>query len=215
MKISNRLLSISNLVNKDDIIADIGCDHALLDIYLVNNNVISSAYVSDINEGAINSGINNIKKYHLEEKITAKLSSGIESIPININTLIISGMGASTIIKILEHPNLEQINKIIIQSNNDHYKLRKTIIKKGFIIKEENIIEDNKKYYINIVFIRGTKKYSTKELKYGPILIKNNSKYFNYLYEKKYSIYKNIPLTNIKQKIRLIKELLEIRQYIK
>ena len=34
MKLSLRLKSIANLVDSNDVVADIGCDHAYLDIYL-------------------------------------------------------------------------------------------------------------------------------------------------------------------------------------
>ena len=34
IKLSKRLNEIAKLVNKDSILADVGCDHALLDIYL-------------------------------------------------------------------------------------------------------------------------------------------------------------------------------------
>ena len=37
MKISKRLKSLAGLITLDDKVADIGCDHALLDIYMVKN----------------------------------------------------------------------------------------------------------------------------------------------------------------------------------
>ena len=52
MKISNRLKSIAGLVTEKDVIADIGCDHAYLDIYLVKNKIVPKAYVSDVNLNA-------------------------------------------------------------------------------------------------------------------------------------------------------------------
>ena len=204
MKISRRLKSLAELTDKNDIIADIGCDHALLDIYLVLNNKVDTIYASDINENAVKGGITNIKKYHLEDKIKIEVSNGIDNIPDNINTLIISGMGTSTIIKILSNPKLFQINKLIIESNNDYYMLRKYICSKGFYISYENIIYDNKRYYINIVFLRANKKYSYKELKYGPLLL--NSKYpdyYEYLYQKNMNILSNIPRYKIKERIKL------------
>ena len=132
MKISNRLKSIASLVTNEDIIADIGCDHAYLDIYLVKNKIIDKAYVSDVNYSALNNGIKNIKKYNLEDKIDAKLSDGISSISEDVNTIVISGMGASTIIKILDNPKINQINKLILfrlikayyyVSNNYDYRI--------------------------------------------------------------------------------------------
>ena len=59
MKISKRLQSLAGLVANDDIVADIGCDHALLDIYLVLNNIVPKVLICDINENALNNGIIN------------------------------------------------------------------------------------------------------------------------------------------------------------
>ena len=36
IKLSNRLEAISSFIDKKDISLDVGCDHALLDIYLSN-----------------------------------------------------------------------------------------------------------------------------------------------------------------------------------
>ena len=51
---------------------DIGCDHGLLDIYLVQTNKNIKVIASDINKNALSNAIKNIKKYKLE--ITLSLS---------------------------------------------------------------------------------------------------------------------------------------------
>lgn len=207
MKLSKRLKSLAALVSSDDIVADIGCDHAYLDIYLVQNNIVPFTLACDINEKALNNGIKNIKKYGLEDKITTRLGDGINFLNEDINTLIVSGMGTSTIIKILSNKNIDQINKLIIESNNNHFLLRTYLTNHGFYISHESTIYDNGKYYINIVFLRGNKKYSSKELKYGPLLIKGNKDYYEYLYNKNKQIYENIPRYKIIEKIKLLKDI--------
>ena len=67
--IDERLKSLVKYVDKKDNIIDVGCDHALLDIYLVQNNIIDSVIVSDISNNALQQGINNIKKYNFEDRI--------------------------------------------------------------------------------------------------------------------------------------------------
>lgn len=212
MKISKRLKDLSEHVLETDIVGDIGCDHALLDIYMVSKGIIPKSYASDVNEKALNCGINNINKYNLNDKITIKLDNGIENIPSDINTLIISGMGSSTIIKILSNSNLNQINKLIIQSNNDYYLLRKFLINKGFYIYNETCSYDNNKYYINIVFKRGKKHYNKYELKYGPIL--KDKDYFNYLLNKYKDIYNKVPKSKIIYKLKLRKIIYDINKKI-
>ena len=76
-----------------------------------------------------------------------------------IDTIIISGMGAHTIVGILKNNiyKLQNINTIIIQSNTKLEFLRKEISKLNYIISEELILEDNKKTYIIIKFIKTEK----------------------------------------------------------
>ncbi len=207
MKISNRLKSIAGLVYQNDSIVDIGCDHALLDIYLIKNNIVKSTMAVDVNKNALESGKNNIAKYFLKDKITLYLANGLEKIDSSINTAIISGMGTNSIIKILMHSNLKYINKLIIQSNSDYYLLRRVITLKGFYISHESVIYEKGKYYINIVFLRGYKKYSNKELKYGPILMYSNKNYFDFLMKKQEQILDNIPVYKIFLRLKILKEL--------
>lgn len=212
MKISKRLKSLAGLITLDDKVADIGCDHALLDIYMVKNNITEKVFIADISENALENGIKNVKKYHLEDKITAKCGNGLDVINKDIDTVIISGMGASTIIKILSNSKLNQIKKLIIQSNNDHYLLRRFLTNKGFYIAHEAVIYDNGKYYINIMFQRGFKKYSKKELIYGPILIDSNKEYFNYLLKKQTGILENIPKYKIITRLKMRKKVFFLKR---
>ena len=213
--ISNRLKSLVKYINHDDQLIDVGADHSLLGIYLIKNNYLNKMIVSDINQQALESGIENIKKYNLKDKIEARLGNGIEVINKDINTALISGMGTKTIINILSHSNLKHLNKLIIQSNNDYDLLRDKVTKMGFYITDEEIISDKGKYYINIIFKRGNRVYSNDELKYGPILINNNHEYFSYLLTKEKAILNKIPSSKTTLRNKQIKTINELEMIIK
>lgn len=212
MKISKRLKSLAGLITLDDKVADIGCDHALLDIYMIKNKITDKVLIGDISENALENGINNVKKYRLENEITAKCGNGLDIITDEIDTVIISGMGASTIIKILSSNKLKQIKKLIIQSNNDYYLLRKFLTNNGFYISHEAVIYENGKYYINIMFLKGFKKYSKKELIYGPILINSNKEYFNFLLKKQIGILENVPKYRIFTRAKMRKKIFYLKK---
>ena len=76
--------------------------------------------------------------------------------------------------------------KVINYADNNYYELRKYFTNNGYYIKNEDMVFENNKYYINIVFFPGKVRYNKKELLFGPLLIKNkkNNKYFSYLLEK-------------------------------
>ena len=88
--IDERLKSLTKYVNRNNKIIDIGCDHALLDIYLVKNNIVNKVIVSDVSKNALMQGINNINKYNLSDKIYARCGNGLEVLNSNddIDTVV-------------------------------------------------------------------------------------------------------------------------------
>ena len=63
IKLSKRLLTIANLIDDNSKVADIGCDHGLVSIYLAMNKQNISIIASDINQNALDNAIKNINKY--------------------------------------------------------------------------------------------------------------------------------------------------------
>ena len=211
--ISKRLESLSKYFNSNDKVIDIGCDHALLDIYLIQNNIINNMIVSDIHEGAIKQGIDNIKLNKLDKKIDARLGDGLKVLndKDDVDTILISGMGTSTILSIIENPYFKKINKLVVQSNNDHEILRTELVKKSFNITHEEMIKENGKTYINIVFERGRKTYAPLELKYGPLLVRN-MEYLKYREDYVKNILNKVPRNKLLIRFKLKKEINEIKK---
>ena len=167
MKLTKRLETICSLVENGSNVIDIGCDHGLIDIYLTLNNN-NKCIASDVNNNALEFAKDNIKKYHLEDKIPTIISDGLDNIEIpSNNTIIICGMGTTTILNILNNDKINKIDNLIIQSNNDLYLIRKCITKLGFYIEKDIKIEDKKIFYTIIKFKRGYKKYKHYEYLYG------------------------------------------------
>lgn len=212
MKLTKRLECIASLIEENTNVIDVGCDHALLDIYLTLNNK-NKCIASDINENSLQSAIKNIKKYNLSDKIEVVISDGLSGIDIlNNNTIVISGMGTSTILNIIKNSDVNKINNLIIQSNNDLSKLRKEIIKYGFYIDDELVVKDKNIYYVIIKFKKGFKKINKKDYYYGPILkTKNYSDFIEYLIDKNNKIINSLPKKKIIYKIKFLK----INKYLK
>lgn len=210
-KISKRLKAIAEFVTNKDSLVDVGCDHGLLSIYLVENNLVKKVIASDINQNALNNAIYNIKRHNLD--IDTVLSDGIDNINLKgINTLVISGMGTSTILHILEdEKKLKNIKKLIIQSNNDHEVLRRKLNEKGYYLEDESYTFDKGKWYVTCKFIKDERANTDKEIKYGFL---TNIDYNNYLLNYEKSILKKIPITSVTAKIKALKKLRELKKAI-
>ena len=181
IKLSKRLDKIASYVDKDSVIADIGCDHALLDIYLSKNKIIKKAYACDVNVNALNQAKKNISLYNANN-IDTILSDGFNNLSssYNIDTVIISGLGNVKIINILNNDNdlFKNVNTLIIQSNTNIYDIRKNVIKLGFYIENECMVKERDIIYQIIKFKRGFKKYSNRQLLFGPVLLNNKNELF-------------------------------------
>lgn len=186
MKINARLKTIGDLVEKDSICLDVGCDHALLDIYLVHRKVNIKTIASDIAQGPLEQAKKNIEREHLEDVIETRLGSGLETYTDEINTIIISGMGGRNVIGIFKD-NIKKLNKVetlIISPNNYQEDVKRFLCKHGFYIQNEEFVKDKKFIYQIIIFKKGKKRYSKKEYFFGPIFLEKKGPLFREYYER-------------------------------
>ena len=204
MKISDRLKEIGDFINEGDRVIDIGCDHALLDIYLCEKYENIKVIASDIHEGSLKSAYQNVEKAGLENRIDLRLGDGLTIVNADeIDTIIISGMGFFTIKDILSNaPKMANIKKIVVQSNTDVVKLRKFIIKLGFKIVREKLVKDNDIIYTIIEFNLGEEKYTYDEIYFGPRILENKDDLFYEYYSKKLLKYENLLLQIPKYEVR-------------
>ena len=186
MKINARLKCIGDLVEANSFCLDVGCDHALLDIYLVKKNKNINAVASDIAEGPLNQAKNNIKREKLDGKIETRLGYGLRTYTNEIDTIIISGMGGRNMIGIFkDSPKvLKNIKTIILSPNNYQEDVKRYLTKNGFYIENEEFIRDNRFIYQIIIFKKGKKKYNKKDYFFGPVFIEKKGPLFREYYEK-------------------------------
>ena len=149
LPISDRLLACCNFVSPGERVADIGCDHGYLAIHLLQTGKAQSVIASDINEGPLQSAIRNAEKYGVRNKIEFYLSDGARKIPRDFDTMVCAGMGADTIISILEAaPWLRDVKyRLILQCQSKTPTLRRYLSETGFRIYEESVLRDGRFLY--------------------------------------------------------------------
>ena len=186
MKINDRLKKIGDLVEANSFCLDVGCDHAFLDIYLVERNENIRAIASDVKEGPLNHARENIKKHHLEDKIECRLGNGLDTYSDNVDTIIISGMGGRSMIGIFKNhlEVLKKVDTIILSPNNYQIDVKKFLCKHYFYLHDEELVKEGKFIYQILVFKKGKKKYSKKEYFFGPVLLEKKGKLFMEYYQR-------------------------------
>ena len=200
-----RLEKISSYISDNEKVLDVGCDQALLSKILAKRKIYSIA--SDLRPNIIENAKKNLTPLE-KEYITFSVSNGIPTILNEEYTLVLSGMGAHTILDILKNSNY-RFNKIITISNNNNDILRTEMSKLNYYVLEEEIIKEKGKFYNLIVFDNVKRDYSKEQ-----ILVGINHKNKELLKEKNdYLIKKYTSILNIANNEKLIDIVNTLKNY--
>ena len=131
-------------------VADVGCDHGYVSIYLVQKGIAETAIAMDVRKGPLSMAENNVREYGLEEKIDLRLSDGLSLLNKDeVDALVIAGMGGKLMISILEKKDIRElgIKTAILQPQSDIPEFRQFLRDKGYLIENEKIVFEDGKYY--------------------------------------------------------------------
>ena len=183
-KLNKRLLCAASFVERGACVADIGCDHAYLPIFLTETGTASRVIAADINEGPCEKARENVRKHSLSEVIKVIRTDGLCGIedyfPDNI---VICGMGADLIARILSDSEYTRSASplLILQPMTKQSSLRLWLLENGYKIVDEALCTDDRLYEIIVARYDGKKReWSEAQLLLGK---RNTEKRSALLYE--------------------------------
>lgn len=147
--LSRRLMACAERIAPGDTVADVGCDHGYLGIYLLKQEIAQKVIAADIHKGPLRSAYFNAGKYGVSDRMSFCLSDGVKEIPRNFNTLVCAGMGADTMISILtDAPWLKDAKyRLVLQCQSKTPSLRRYLSENGWYIAEESALRDGRFLY--------------------------------------------------------------------
>ena len=177
------------MVPENAYLADVGSDHALLPISLVEKGKIEWAEAIENKMGPFLRMQDSINKAGLSNHISSMLADGIAKLNDGVDTVVIAGIGGMLACDILEsHPeNLGQIKTIILDPHRDLITVRQRISSLGYHIVDEELVYEDKIYYSILKFEKGDAPVmDSYDLTFGPIIRQKKGKvYAQYLLEQK------------------------------
>ena len=150
ISLSDRLSMVSSLLGNANVIADVGCDHGYLPIYLLESGAYLSAIALDVNEGPLRKARENIRLYNLSERIDIRLSDGVSKLTVGeADSISICGMGGNVMMHIFDcgETVLKSTPVIVIQPQSEYALLRKYLLENGYVFDDEDIVFEDGKYY--------------------------------------------------------------------
>lgn len=177
LPISARLLACAGFVFPGDRVADIGCDHGYLGIYLLQKGIASGVIASDLRPGPLQSAVHNAAKYGVGDKMRFYLSDGAQSIPRDFDCMVCAGMGGDTMVGILtQAPWLKTKQyRLILQCQSKTPLLRRYLSENGWCITEESVLRDGRFLYtvMEVIWQPDYPRLSCGEWYFPPALLEN------------------------------------------
>lgn len=170
--LSRRLLACCDFIRPADRVADIGCDHGYLGIHLLVSGKAAAVIASDINEMPLQSAVVNAEKFGVRERMRFYLSDGAGKIPRDFDVLVCAGMGADTMVSILEGaPWLVSGGyRLVLQCQSKTHMLRKYLSSHGWKILEETALREGKFLYTVMHVVRGEEILTPGQCYFSPAL---------------------------------------------
>ncbi len=219
MILTQRLKLIYNIIPKCDTLADIGTDHGYIPITCALDGVCNKAVAMDVNKGPLEAAQVNIDKYNLGDKITARLSDGLQKLaPGEADVIVIAGMGGPLIAQILENgKNVVADNTtLILQPMIAQRELREYLYNSNFEITDEYVCREENKFYNIFKVKKGNFEPSKRDLIIGRNLKLNSPDDFTHYIEYKIRVAQKIldglkkSTDNKSQEISLVENELEM-----
>ena len=172
MELSKRLQAVADLLDCHDGIADIGCDHGFVSIYLIESKKARRCLAMDVNKGPLERAKEHVMEKRLSTYIETRLSDGAKAIQfiekedggreLEVEAALIAGMGGRLMIQILQDSldKFQSMEEFILQPQSEISKVRQFVREIGYHIEKEDMVLEDGKYYPMMKVVRGEKELS-------------------------------------------------------
>ncbi len=154
MRLAERLARVADYVIPGVPVADIGTDHALLPVYLVQQGISNRVIAGELNPGPLNAARTTVAHYSLEKHIDIREGDGLQVLqPGEAAVIVIAGMGGAKIRDILAaSPEvLKGVKRLILQPQGGEALLRRWLLENNWALTDEELVYEDGRFYVIIV----------------------------------------------------------------
>ena len=190
--LNTRLQTILDILPEVQSVVDVGTDHCLLPIAIKQKYPSMEVAAADVAKGPLASAQKQLQDHNIED-IQLYLSNGVHSIDKQYECVIVAGMGANTMMEIMEQDlqYCKNCKYLILQANKDVDLLRKWLNEHDFSIVNERMVFDYK-YYQILVVTNGKQTLSEEDIVFGPILRKQHDEVYVQYWKQELEKFKGI-----------------------
>lgn len=175
--LSGRLKAIVQMVPETQTVADIGCDHGKVAVWLVSNDRAKKAICGDISGRSLDKVRKLVAAKKLEELIALREGSGFDVVEKGeADVAVLAGMGGELIARILGEGSEKLPDTLVLSCNKASGMLRSFLSGAGYAIEDEELVFENRLFYPVMLARRGQQELSDIEVEFGPVLLQKKQK---------------------------------------
>ena len=169
--LSPRLAAVAKLVPAEARPIDVGTDHAMVPVWLIQSGRCEQVLATDIRSGPLKSARALLMKTGTADCILLTQTDGLHGIgPADGDTVILAGMGGETMIAILAAApwTKEKGTLLILEPQSKKADLRRWLRDNGYGVLSEQLVRDAGRIYPILTARRGeSRSYTEAELHLG------------------------------------------------
>lgn len=178
---------LADMVTPGSKVADVGCDHGFLSIYLVQQGISPRVLAMDLRSGPLGAAREHIEAWGLSAYIETRLSDGMQKLAVGeADSVVCAGMGGRLMERILTEgmEKAGSVGELILQPQSEIREFRAFLRRAGFVILAEDAVYEEGKYYFAIKAAYGAENSGSPENvdqtglqriydEYGELLLEN------------------------------------------
>lgn len=181
VELSARMQAFADMVPKDSVVCDVGCDHGWVSIYLIQQGIASKVFAMDVGIGPLERAKEHIQSYNLESYIEPRLSDGLAAVQVGeADCMVCAGMGGPLMMRILTEgrEKAKAMKALILQPQSEIALFRAFLRQEGYKVVKEDMVLEEGKYYPMMKVVPGESLLTEKKTEqslfdaYGELLLK-------------------------------------------
>ena len=168
--------------------AEIGADHGITSAHLIRRGICRKMIVSDISRASLEKAKRLFQMHEITGVAEFYVADGLDALTSPVDAIVIAGMGANTMVHILQ-AGLDRIGNaaLVLQANTDLDVVRRWLVEHGFYMEDESLVRDSGRFYVVMRARRGESRYTEKQILLGPCLLRERpllwSEYLSWRHE--------------------------------
>lgn len=149
IKLSPRLATIASMIDRQSVVADVGCDHGKLTAWLALSGTPKVIAV-DVSAKSLAKTKQLVKELGLHGVVQTRQGDGLKKLkPGEAHTIVIAGLGGPTIAEVLSggEAQARAAVKLVLQPMNSVGIVRRWLVDNGFAITDEQLAEEDGRIY--------------------------------------------------------------------